>query len=284
MRPIILMYSLLLSLLLLYSCRDKSTKKEINLEAYMEILETLDSCSIYDPNSKISYTPENTRIYFLGQTEGASLVLIESEKTCGYAGSCGNRCMVIKDKSELVFQDCAYVEEISDSLSEGIAIFFLSHRGYQTGTLISEITWTGYSFTSTKVSRNDIPFSVLLQVPLDKEACVETNFDCYDIEQLQIEKLVIGNHEEQGLLVSAPYYIFDRSIDGREYYLFKQVGRNDYSLLKVFHNTTEISFSKSEESYYKIITTETDSITLLSVQKEYIWQNEGYEERIIFAP
>ncbi|MCB0509429.1 MAG: hypothetical protein KDC82_01615 [Bacteroidetes bacterium] len=51
--------------------------------------------------------------------------------------------------------------------------------------------------------------------------------------------------------------------------------------MQVFHNTTAISFSKSEESYYKIITTETDSSTLLSVQKEYIWQNEGYEARLI---
>ncbi|NOQ71784.1 MAG: hypothetical protein GQ574_07280 [Crocinitomix sp.] len=272
---------------LLIACQNTSEKEQainqndIVFEDYVEILKKNDSCSIYDPNSVSIYTKENTSLYPLGNIGDSKIVLIETEKGCGYTGSCGNRCLIIKDSTEILYQNCGFIDHVSDSIYNGINTFFDLSRGYQTGYLKYKVFWTGNEFDSKKISRNDIPWSVLTQLPLDKEECVASNYDCFDVGALKMEEIIIGEKGETGLMISAPHYIFENnmSIIEEEYWLFATENKEEYHLLNTFHNVSEVLLDeKSENGYYNILTEETDSNSFLYVQKVYKWDDKSYVE------
>ncbi|MBL4649559.1 MAG: hypothetical protein JKY03_07490 [Aureispira sp.] len=276
----ILLLSLFVTLSVLSACNsvEGETKDAaaIKFDEQVEILKIADKC--LDEEIPV-YTKENTWFYELGTNEDSLMLLVETYVGCGYTGSCGNRILLVIG-TEMKWSFCGLLDHVSDSLvNGGVKSFFLTNRGYQTGKLKHRHDWNGVDFDSKNISRNNIPWDILRQLPLDKEACKSSNYDCFAVEEIELQELEIGVKGEKGILVSPRYTFFDNnnSTGDKEYWLFKVEEKEQYQLLNKFQNVSEFLLTRnSKNGHYNIHTEETDSNSYFTMKKEYVWVNKQY--------
>jgi hypothetical protein len=260
------------------SIEDTKDAAAIKFDQQVERLKMADKCL---EEEIPRYTKENTWFYELGRREDSLILLVKTYVGCGYTGSCGNRILLIIG-TQMKWSFCGLLDHVSDRLiNGGVKSFFLTNRGYQTGKLKHRYDWNGVGFDSKTISRNNIPWDILRQLPLDEEKCVSSNYDCFAVDEIELQKLELGVKGEKGVLVSPRYTFFDNknNTGDKEYWLFKVEEKERYKLLNKFQNVTEFLLTrKSRNGHYNIYTEETDSNSYLSVKKEYIWGNEEYVE------
>jgi hypothetical protein len=276
----IFLLSLFIVLSILSACNlivgETKDVAQIQFEEQVEILKIADKC--LDEKLPI-YTRENTWFYELGTNEDSLILLVKTYVGCGYTGSCGDRILLIVG-TEMQWSFCGLLDHVSDSLiNGGVKSFFLTNRGYQTGELKHRHDWNGVDFDSKTISRNNIPWDILRQLPLDEEECVSSYYDCFAVDEIELQELEIGVKGEKGILVSPLYTFFDNknSIGDKEYWLFKVEEKERYELLNKFQNVTEFLLTRnSRNGHYNIYTEETDSNSYSTMKKEYIWEKERY--------
>lgn len=279
----ILFLNLLLVLSILVACNsieaEKKSVANIKFDQYLELLKQVDKCL---ENEIPAYTEENTRFYELGTRKDSLILLVETYIGCGYTGSCGNRILLIVG-NQLKWNFCGLVEQVSGSPDNmGVKRFFLSNRGYQTGKLKHRYDWNGSNFDSKIISRNNIPWDILEQLPLDEENCKSSYYDCFDVEEIELQEIEIGIEGEKGILISPQHTnIFknSNSITAKEYWLFEVEKKDRYRLLNKFQNIEEIRWTReSKNGYYNIYLEETDTNSYSTMKKEYVWEDNLYVE------
>lgn len=277
-----LLLGLFLVLSLLFACNsnveeDTKDAAAIKFDQQVEVLKIADKC--LDEEIPI-YTKENTWFYELGRKENFLILLVKTYVGCGYTGSCGDRILLIIG-TQMKWSFCGLLDHVSDSLvNGGVKSFFLTNRGYQTGELKHRHDWNRVDFDSKTISRNNIPWDILRQLPLDEEECVSSNYDCFAVDEIELQELELGVKGEKGVLVSPRYTFFDNKNNNtrdKEYWLFKVEEKERHRLLNKFQNVTEFLLTrKSKNGHYNIYTEETDSNSYSTMKKEYIWKNKRY--------
>jgi hypothetical protein len=277
----ILFLNLLLVLSLLAACDSVEGERKgvakIELDQYFELLKQVDECL---EDEIPTYTEENARFYELGTKNDSLILLVETYIGCGYTGSCGNRILLIVG-NQLKWNFCGFVEQISGRPDNmGVKQFFLANRGYQTGKLKHRYDWNGESFDSKIISRNKIPWDILEQLPLDEKKCKSSYYDCFDVEEIELQEIEIGIEGKKGILISPRYTnIFkgSQNINGKEYWLFEVEKKDRYHLLNKFKNIEEIRWTRaSRNGYYNLYLEEMDTNTYSTMKKEYFWEDSLY--------
>jgi|GEM_PF-1293565 len=234
----------------------------------LEILKALDNCS-----TQPSYNKENTSFYKLG----SQLLLIETSETCGLGGACSNRILVVKNDTQIVYEDQhSWLHSVRDSAS-----FYTVTRGYQTGEAMWEVQWVDNTFTDKPVSRNGIPWSILEQLPLR----AKDPFDHFSINKIGIMKYPVNNKGALALFVHAPYYEevpFDMdkySDPGSTNWLFFDKGDHQYQLTNVFYGVRSHSVLKEQnDGYFDLLIEEFNQggLTHIPEKKRYYWDGTKY--------
>ncbi|MGB1204357.1 MAG: hypothetical protein ACPG5B_01855 [Chitinophagales bacterium] len=263
----------------------KQNSKKIDLystdfQSYVKILAKVDSCdtTLYTQN----YTKENTTFYQLSKNKKESILLVETEKSCGYTGSCGNRVLVIKNEQDIVFQSCAFIDHILDTTTDDIHDFLLFWRSYNTGNRQVKAFWTGEKFEIKMISSNNIPWSILLQLPWkDKATYRDKNFDVHALSSLEMQNITIGVNGEKATLITGDDYLF--ADYGSEYYrtywLFNTKNNEEYELLNTFYEVRELKLTQNiTNEYYNLWISKYlgKSPSYYFEETEYLWKDSLY--------
>lgn len=192
-----------------------------NFDHYLSILKKVDEC---EPADQTAYSPENTFFYFLKPSKEEEYLLVETYIGCGFTGSCGSRCLLIRNQSKVVWEACGFIDELAPYCEAGQITFILLNRGYQTGQLVSYVSGIGENWETTPYSRDGIPLEILEKLDLRDCTAEDFFFDCYSVSDLEIDSFPIDAEGRKGYLVTGPRYIFDnyKSDWGETFWFFPE--------------------------------------------------------------
>lgn len=250
---------------------------------YVQLLEKVDRCdtTIYTP----AYTPHNTHFYELGKTDRGKILLTITGHSCGHTGSCGDRILVFKESGDILLETCGFLDHVSDTITHGICTFFTQSRGYQTGPAKWKTWWTGEAFKTKAISRNNIPWSILEQLPLEQEC--GSLYDCYMLDHLNMRDMDMDKKGTKAVLVTLPafYLKADKSKDGQSYWLFTTQNKEDYQWLRELNNVWTIAFDEdTTNEYYDILIKEyevAEDSPYYFFKKKYVWNGAQYKEVLL---